>query len=469
MRRRSLTGPLLLLIIGALFLWRNLHPEAPIFDLVAQYWPFVLIAWGLLRLIEVLAWRREGQVSFTGGEIVLVVLICMAGLGVWGARQHGIHFNNRSMNWWGQEFDYTVSAQHPAGGAKRIVFENPRGNVKVVGGDSEDVVVSGHKILKAYARRDADRANESTPVEIVVQGDRLLIRTNQDRAPDNQQISDDLEVTVPRAVAVESRDGRGDYEITDIAGDVELSADRGDVRLTRVEGNARLDIRRSDLIRAVDVKGRIDLQGNGSDVELENIAGQVTINGSYKGTLDFKNLAQPLRYEGTRNTELNVQAVPGRISMDLGAFTASNVVGPLKLVTGSRDIKIAEFTRALVLETERGDIELRPAHLPLASMEAHSAFGRIDLVLPERAAFQLEATAERGDAVNDFGPQINKEVDGRTETLKGKAGEGPMIHLTASHGSVSVRKEGTTPSETAPMAPRPPKAPKPSKTAEIKL
>ena len=42
----------LLLAIGALFLWRNLHPEAPVFDMLAQYWPFVLIAWGLLRLIE---------------------------------------------------------------------------------------------------------------------------------------------------------------------------------------------------------------------------------------------------------------------------------------------------------------------------------------------------------------------------------------------------------------------------------
>lgn len=468
MRRRSFTGPLLLLIIGALFLWRNLHPEAPVFDLVAQYWPFVLIAWGLLRLIEVLAWRREGESSFTGGEIVLVVLICMAGLGVWGARQHGIHFNSRGMNWWGQEFDYSVSAQHPSAGAKRIVFENPRGNIKVVGGDTEEVAVTGHKVVKAYARRDADRANESTPVEIVAQGDRLLIRTNQDRASDNQQVSDDLEVTVPRSMAVESRGQRGDFEITDIAGDVELASDRADVRLTRVEGNARLDIGRSDLIRAVDVNGRLDLQGGGSDVELENIAGQVTINGSYKGTLIFKNLAKPLRYEGTRNTELSVQAVPGRISMDLGAFTASNVVGPLKLITGSRDVKVEEFTQTLEIETERGDIELNPMHMPLAAIEARSAYGRIDLALPEKAAFQLDATAERGDAVNDFGTQIHKDVEGRTETLKGKAGDGPMIHLTANHGSVSVRKEGAASSETAPMVPQPPRAPKPAKP-EIKL
>ena len=65
-------------------------------------------------------------------------------------------------------------------------------------------------------------------------------------------------------------------------------------------GNVRMDVSRSDLIRAMDVKGRIDLQGRGSDVELENIAGQVTISGSFSGSLNFKNLAKPLQFEGTR-------------------------------------------------------------------------------------------------------------------------------------------------------------------------
>ena len=67
-------------------------------------------------------------------------------------------------------------------------------------------------------------------------------------------------------------------------GDVEIASSRGDVRLSKVGGNVRMDVSRSDLIRATDVKGRIDLQGRGSDVELENIAGQVTISGSFSGT-----------------------------------------------------------------------------------------------------------------------------------------------------------------------------------------
>ena len=72
MRRRSITGPLLLLLIGSLFLWRNLHPETPVFDLLSMYWPFLLILWGVMRLVEVIISPQRRSPSFTGGEVVLV-------------------------------------------------------------------------------------------------------------------------------------------------------------------------------------------------------------------------------------------------------------------------------------------------------------------------------------------------------------------------------------------------------------
>ncbi len=470
MRRRSITGPLLLLVIGGLFLWRNLHPETPIFDLASQYWPFLLIAWGMLRLIEVVVSPERRGPAFSGGEVVLVVLICVVGSGMWEGRQHGIRFNPGGLDMFGETFDYPVSAQAAAAGATRITFENPRGAIRVTGGDTQDVVVSGHKIIRAWSRGDADRSNENTPVEIVPQGDRLLIRSNQDRAPDNQRVSDDLEVTVPRGMAVEARGRSGDFEVSDIKGDVEVVTDRADVRLARIGGNARLEVGRSEVVRAIDIAGKVDLQGRGSDVELENVQGQVTINGSYVGTLDFKNLAKPLQFEGARNTELHVQAIPGRMSMDLSEVTGSGITGPMRLVTRSRDVKLDQFTQSLELETERGDVQLQPS-MPVAAIEARSAMGRIELVLPDKASFDLQATAEHGEAINDFGSAIQKETEGRTNTLKGRVGDGPTIRLTATRGSVSVRKEGTLPSEIPPPArgklPRPPRPPQPP--SEIKM
>lgn len=479
--RRSFSGPILLLAIGSFFLWRNLHPEAPIFDIVAQYWPFLLIAWGLMRLVEGVIWHREGiRGRFTGGEVVLVVLICIAGSGIWQARQHGVRFMRGGLDFWGQQYDFPVSATGSAEGMKRIVFENPRGNIKVTGGDSKEVTVTGRKLINAYRREDADRSNTETPVEIIAQGDRLVIRTNQDRVNGNQRVSDDLEVTVPHAMAVESRGGAGDYEVSEVEGDVEINTSRGDVRLSKVGGNIRMDVSRSDLIRAFDVKGRIDLQGRGNDLELENVAGQVTISGSFSGSLNFKNLAKPLQFEGTRGTELSAQAVPGRISMDLGEFSANDVVGPIRLVTRARDIKLEQFTQSVELETDRGDIELIPGKLPLGAIEVRSGSGKIELLLPEKAGFQLDASAERGDAVNDFGPQIAKQTEGHSATLKGKVGDGPNIKLTARRGWISVRKEGTLPSEVLPdtphgkmpKPPNPPRLPKEMKDlrdSEIKM
>lgn len=446
MRRRSFTGPLMLLLIGCLFLWRNLHPEVPVFELFSRYWPFLLIGWGVLRLFEVLAWKQQRHSSFTGGEVMLVILICIAGSAMYEAKTRGLHFNTRGLEVFGQEYDYQVSAKAPAKGMTRIAFENPRGNIKIIGTDTQEVTVNGRKGIRAWGRNEADATDRKTPLEIVPQGDRLLIRTNQDRAPDNQRISDDLEVTVPKGVAIEARARTGDYEVTDIAGDVELMIDNADVRVARLGGNVRLEIGRSQLIRAITVAGKIDLQGRGSDVDLENISGQVTINGTFTGAQQFKSLAKPLQFEGARNTELRVQAIPGRISMDLSELSGSGLTGPVRLVTRSRDVKLSEFTHSLDIETERGDITIQPS-LPLAQIKARSGSGRIDLILPEKASFDLEATAEKGEAYNGFGTVIRQDREGRTATLKGRVGDGPSIRLTANRGSVSVRKEGTLPAE----------------------
>jgi hypothetical protein len=457
----------MLVIIGGIFLWRNFHPEAPVFEIIAQYWPFLLILWGLLRLIEV-AWpggEYRWRNGFSGGEVVLIIFICLIGSGFWAGYRHGFNWNGDFVGIFGQEYDYDVSAKAPAAAMTRVVFDNPRGNIKVTGADTTDVTVTGHKTVRAQGRSDADRTNGITPVEIVPEGDHLLVRSNQDHAPDDQRVSDDLEVTVPRRVSVEVRGRQGDYEVSDINGDAQLAGNHGDARLARVAGNVRVEMGHSDLIRAVDVKGRLDVQGQGSDLYLENIGGQTTINGAFSGSLDFKNLAKPLQFEGTRNTELHVQAIPGHINMDLGQVDGNGLVGPMRLISRSRDVKLSQFTESLTLETERGNIELEPS-LPVSAIEARSGIGNIELALPEKATFQLDATAQRGDATNSYGPPIQSENEGRTNTLKGKVGDGPAIRLNADHGSVEVRKAGTPSS--LPSTPPPPQPPKPPKAKDLK-
>jgi hypothetical protein len=77
-------------------------------------------------------------------------------------------------------------------------------------------------------------------------------------------------------------------------------------------------------------------------------------------------------------------------------------------------------------------------------------------------------------------PSNGTGQEGRSATLKGTVGDGPVIKLTANRGWISVRKEGTLPSEVLPdtpgnggprppVPPKPPKTPKDLRDSEIKM
>lgn len=443
--RRSLTGPLILILIGAAFLTRNLWQTVPLFELLAQYWPFILIAWGVLRLLEVLIEAAQSKPlprgGLSGGEVALIILLCVIGTGMFAAERHGVHFppfGTTGLEVFGEEYDYRTTAQKAATGAVRVRLDNLRGNVTVRGSDDEEIKVDVHKMIRAFNQPDADKADRETPIEIVADGGLLVVRTNQEKVTNSRRISCDLEVTLPRNATIEGRGSYGDYEITDVAA-VDIASGNAGVRLTHIGGSAKVDLQRSDIVRAVDVKGDVDIEGRGSDIELENITGQVTVNGSFSGTLQFKNLAKPLHLE-SRNTDLRVEKVPGSITMDLGDFHGTDLVGPVRLVTRSKDIHLDGFTQSLELETERGDIELKPGHTPLARIDAHSRSGNIELELPESARFEIKASTGRGEVQNEYGAPLESRTEGQGGTLKGKVDDGPVITITTDRGSVTVKK-----------------------------
>src|SRR5204862_4811123 len=127
-----------------------------------------------------------------------------------------------------------------------------------------------------------------------------FIRIGEPRGPRPARITTDIDITVPNRIGIESHGRTGDLSINDIGGKVMVSTGRGDVRLNHIGKDVTIDSSRGGLVRAADLKGSFNLQGRGSDIELENIAGQVTINGEYSGTMEFRALAKPLRFQSSR-------------------------------------------------------------------------------------------------------------------------------------------------------------------------
>lgn len=447
MRRRSLVGPAILILLGAAFLVNNVRPDLNFFSYVAEYWPFLLIAMGVLRLLEVLAYAASSKPlpakGLSGGEIFLAVFVVIVGTGMFEARNRlgPLRLGRHTLEMFGESFDYPVSQQKAIGEKSRILFDNVRGNVRVTAGDAAEIKITGRKSVRAYNQADADKIDAQTPLEITTEGDRVIVRTNQARVSDERRVRTDLEVTLPRGVSIEGHGRSGDFEISGIGGGVAITSDNSGVRLSKLGGNVRVDVKSSDLVRAIDVAGSVEVMGRGNDLEIENIQGPVTVNGAFGGNLEFKNLAKTFHFE-SRNTDLRVERLPGRISMDLARLTGVDMVGPITLTAKSKDIKLEEFTQSLQLELERGDVELRPHNLPLSKMDVRCRnVGNIDLVLPAAGKFELSATSDKGEVTNDFGPTVVEVDDGRSGRLKSSAEGGPMIHVSTARGAVKVRKE----------------------------
>jgi DUF4097 and DUF4098 domain-containing protein YvlB len=444
MRPRSVTGPLLLVLIGVIFLLINLGYDIHIWNWFSDYWPFLLIGLGVIRLAEVLFQFSHGApVAPSGGGWVFWTIVLCVIMAVWSAGRRGIHIGRLhtpgTVGILGSSYEYGVEAAGPAAGMTRVIFDNLEGSIAVHGDGGSDVKVTGRKTVRAFSRGDADRANTETAVRIDREGDSLVVRANDPRHSGMLSIATDLDVVVPKGVNIEAR-GRGDLNVEDIEGDVTVTDSRGDVRLNNIGKDVRVESARGGLIRAVGVKGAVDLQGRGGDVQLENIAGQVNINGAFSGTLEFRNLARPLHFESSRS-DLRVEQIPGVITMDLGQMTIANAVGPVRFRTPSRDITVEDVTNSLELNVEHGDLQISASKPPLPKMDIHSRSGEITLTLPDQAPFELDGRTGAGEVENDFGDALETRNDGRSATIKGKVGNGPQLIVSTDRGNLTIHRK----------------------------
>src|SRR4029453_18422735 len=161
----------ILIALGLVFLVNNLRPDLSLIDLLTRYWPFLLIAWGVIRLLEVIVGSARGRAlpasGVSGGEWVLVVFICLIGSGFFFFSPNNGPWISallrvRGIEVFGEAFDYPVDEKRvEAGKAPRVLIENFRGNARITGVDGQDVKVNGRKTVRAMQRDQADEANRA--------------------------------------------------------------------------------------------------------------------------------------------------------------------------------------------------------------------------------------------------------------------------------------------------------------------
>jgi hypothetical protein len=128
--RRSVVGPLILIVVGGLFLLRNFGYSIPIFHNYVKFWPLLLVLIGVVRLAEYFAARSaQRPVPCLGfGTVFLMIIVIVTGMGLsaafhgrkdinWGSVRDNVDMDDDLMHLFGNEytFDGELTQQIPAG------------------------------------------------------------------------------------------------------------------------------------------------------------------------------------------------------------------------------------------------------------------------------------------------------------------------------------------------------------------
>jgi len=445
--RRSLAGPLILILIGVLFLLRNVGVHIPVWHFFGRFWPLLIIVWGVVALIEHFVALKHGyQTRGLGGlGVIVLVFIVIAGLAAhhgsdvnWEGMRDQIQIDDDLGGMFGRAytFDDTVEQSFPAGGSLRIVSD--RGMINVTPADGNTIRVVVHKKLYANNQDDANKYNEGSKPQITVNGNNVLLSANTNGAGDHG-VQTDMDVFVPRDAAVEVASKRGDVSIGTRKADVKLTVQRGDIALNEITGSAKMSLDKGS-IRASNISADVDIDGRVDDVTLEDVKGAVRLNGDFFNDIRLSKIGKTVEFKSARS-DITLASVPGDLQISGDSLRATDASGPMRLVTRSKEIHLEGVTGDIQVENANGDIEIHAADkLPMGKMNLNGKHGDISLTIPANAGFQVDATTRKGDITTDFSSLRIDSSSGGSHA-SGTVGNGASkLQINADTGDIRINK-----------------------------
>ncbi|HVZ16223.1 MAG TPA: DUF5668 domain-containing protein, partial [Terriglobales bacterium] len=249
-RRRSLSGPLILIVIGVFFLLKTSHlvDTFALRHWFAQWWPLLLIFWGVIRLIEYYSDQRSGYPPrrMGGGAVFLLIMFVIFGLGLtsfdreWPRIRENIDIDGENPfdEWFGGQtytFNNTVQQDLPANATLRVLSDH--GDVVVNSWDDKKIKVDVTKKIRAEEGTDGNKLNDQTQPTITVEGNVVTVNANTAGAGGNVSVQSDLQIWVPRTIPIDVATRKGDVTVRDRDASVKAGNSKGALTVEDIKGN----------------------------------------------------------------------------------------------------------------------------------------------------------------------------------------------------------------------------------------
>jgi hypothetical protein len=466
-RRRSLAGPLVLIVLGTVFLLGTMRilSVARLWHLFANYWPILLILWGVVKLIEHQQAQREGTRSsgIGAGGILLVVVIVVCGLIStqiehfnWSGLRDEINLDDDDFNnIFGETYNFGdhIEQDFPAGASLKIIDNH--GAVSVHASDDNKISVVIRKRVGADNQEDANKYNAQTKPVITTIGGLVTLDARVEGAGDHP-VETDLDISLPRKAPVSIISRRGDVNLVDRDGAIDVSAQHADTSIEDVTGNVKLNQEKGS-VKVEQVTGDVHVEGRMNEVSVADVKGAAQLDGEFQESVKLARISKTVVFKSSR-TDMEFAGMEGTLDLDSDELHAEQVSGPLHLTTRSKNVHLDEISGDVRLQDDDGTVEV--AMRTLGNVQIDNRNGDLQLSLPQNASFHLDARTRDGEIESEF-PELRVNNDDHESKASGSVGSGTAhIVLNNEHDGIEIRKASSAP----PRPPEPPRPPKPGKS-----
>ena len=446
--RRSFAGPVVLIVLGIVFLLGNMHmlSWARLGVLFAHYWPALLILWGVIKLIEYQQAQRDG-VPARGigvGGVFLMIIIVIFGLSAtqasrfnWGELKDNLNIDDNDLdNIFGQSYNYDDHLEQdlPAG-VNALRVNDDHGAVRVSYSSDNKITVTVRKRVGAENQSDGDKYNSETKPTLTTTGAMLTLDAKTQGAGDHP-VESDLDISIPRKMQLQITSRRGDVSVNGRDAEVDINSQHGDVSVEDVNGNVKLNLEKSS-VRVEQITGDVHIDGRLNEVNVTDIKGSLQLDGEFEESVKIARVAKNVSFKSSR-TDLEFSRIDGELNLDSDDLHADQITGPVNLSTRSKQIRLEDVSGDVRLKNENGGIEV--SMRSLGNVQIDSRNGDINLSVPDKAGFKLDARTHDGEIQSDFS-ELKIDNSDRESKASGTVGNGTAhIVLNNEHDGIEIRR-----------------------------
>ena len=446
-RRRSFAGPVVLIVFGIVCLLGTMRVLSMnrMWHLFANYWPVLLILWGVIKLIEHMQAQREGTRApgIGAGGIFLIIVLVVFGLVAnqmervnWSGLRDEMNFDDNDFSdMFGQTYNFNdhLEQDFPAGASLKVIDNH--GAVSVHASEDNKISVLVRKRVGAESQSDADKYNGETKPTLTTIGGLVTLDAKVEGAGDHP-VEADLDISLPRKVPVTIVSRRGDVNLADREANVDVSAQHSDTSVEDVKGNVKVSQEKGS-VKIEQITGDVHVEGRMNEVAVNDVSGAAQLDGEFQESVKLGRIAKTVSFKSSR-TDMEFSRLDGSLDLDSDDLHADAITGPLHLTTRSKNIRLDGVSGDARLQDDDGTIEV--IMRALGNVQIDNRNGDIQLSLPEKAGFRLDARTRDGEIQSDF-PEFTINSTDNEARASGSVGNGAAhVVLNNEHEGIEIRK-----------------------------